>query len=402
MPPEPQVLVVGGGPAGSTVAGLLARRGMHVLLVDRAAFPRAKPCGECLNPGAVALLEELGLLDAVMELGPAVLRGWDLRTDRGAAATGRFPLRASFGLGVSRERLDATLLETCGRAGVQVQTRVRVEGVVPGGPGFRPTVVARTARGRRLSWRPDLVIGADGLRSVVARSIGAASGPARLRKVSLTCHVRVPAVLRERDRGTLFLGREGTVGLAPLGGADGLWNATVVLDPRRYGRALARSPLSVFRARVAAAAPDWPGIEVVAGPWASGPFHRPVCRAWAPGVLLVGDAAGYYDPLTGQGIYRALRSAQLAATAAGDALRGDPDAPATYGTRIRSAFAWPRRVQRGVEAVVSSRLLDPALALLGWRPAVADTLVGVTGDLLPVRALARPAPWFARGWKLGA
>src|SRR5688572_27475854 len=84
------VLVVGGGPAGSTVARLLALRGWAVTLLDRARFPRAKPCGECLNPGAVEALSRLGLLHRVEALGPARLRGWRVES-AGRVAVGSFP-----------------------------------------------------------------------------------------------------------------------------------------------------------------------------------------------------------------------------------------------------------------------------------------------------------------------
>src|SRR5207302_1243084 len=85
-----RLVIVGGGPAGSAMARLLAQRGRSVTVVDRAAFPRAKPCGECLNPGAVAALERLGLLGSVLALGPARLDGWRVESG-GHVAVGTFP-----------------------------------------------------------------------------------------------------------------------------------------------------------------------------------------------------------------------------------------------------------------------------------------------------------------------
>jgi 2-polyprenyl-6-methoxyphenol hydroxylase-like FAD-dependent oxidoreductase len=185
------------------------------------------------------------------------------------------------------------------------------------------------------------------------------------------------------------------VGLAALDPAGRRWNATVVVDARTHGREVAGDPAAFALARVGAALEAVP--RLAAGPWTSGPFDWPARRAVADGTVLVGDAAGYYDPLTGQGIFRALRSAELAADAidtalrAGRALRRDL---APYERAFRRELAAPLRVQHGVEAVVSrGPLRRAALALLGRRPRPMDALIAVTGDLEPPRALLRPAVW---------
>jgi 2-polyprenyl-6-methoxyphenol hydroxylase-like FAD-dependent oxidoreductase len=238
------------------------------------------------------------------------------------------------------------------------------------------------------------VVGADGLRSVVARGLGAPVGPDRTGKVSLTLHVRGsgPAT----DRGHLVLTSDATLGLAPLG--TSLWNATVVVSARERGRELAADPPGFALGLVERLAPGWtspPALE--AGPWASGTFDFRVRRIVGHGVVLVGDAAGYYDPLTGQGIYRALRSAELAAEAIDTALRlGRVSVRelAPYARRMRAELAPSRRVQRVVEAVVSRRRLrELAVGRLADVPGAMDALVRVTGDARPVGSLLRPSVW---------
>jgi flavin-dependent dehydrogenase len=380
------VLVVGGGPAGSTTARLLALQGWKVRLLDRSHFPRPKPCGECLNPGAVAALARLGVLDDVLALEPASLGGWVIGTPPGgsarfaarplAVARGRFPPGHS-GLSIDRARLDHALLAAAQRAGVEVEEGRRVR---TGDP------VLTTA---------PVVVGADGLRSVVGRAARAYRRAPRLRKLSITVHVE--GVALDPREGCIRLDALGTVGLAPLDPRGARWNATVVVDARGHGRAVAGDPGGFALARVVEVLAPAPRPRAVAGPWTSGPFDWPGRRAVMDGVVLVGDAAGYFDPLTGQGIFRALRSAELAADAidtalrAGRAFRRDLD---SYERALRRELSAPLRVQRGVEAVISrGPLRRGAIRLLGRRPRPMNTLIAVTGDLESPRALLRPALW---------
>ncbi len=418
-PTAPDVLIVGSGPAGSALAILLTRRGWSVTMLERASHPRPKACGECVNPGAVRALARLGMLDTILALRPARLEGWRLRTEEGHEVDTRFRPEDGFGLGLRRADLDAALADEAVRHGACLHEGVAVRTIeLPREPTpalrsgrdpqrcdpQRVTAVTREADGSRGHRDAPLIVGADGLRSVVARAINRANPTPRHRKVSITC--RLSGAGPTRQRGFLRMGDFGTVGLAPVHADLPLWNGTVVVDPARWGPQLAGRALEFFQEAFAAAELGWESEpRVLDGPWCSGPFDVPRPRAVSDGVLLVGDAAGYYDPLTGQGIYRALLSAELAAPVIDSALRqaggqrgsGTPPRPisrpslAPYEAKLRRAFRLGHGIQRVIEGVVSRRrvrgLVFGGLQLV---PAVGDALVRLTGDIATPYSLLNP------------
>jgi flavin-dependent dehydrogenase len=386
------VLVVGGGPAGAATAARLAGEGFAVLLLDRAEFPRRKPCGECVNPAGVEALRRLGALPAVLAAGAAPLEGWRIRAGEAAGFAGGFPAGRG-GLGIAREVLDSILVDHALARGAEVRTGVRVRdllregesvcGAVAGGPDGAEEIRAR------------VVVGADGLRSVVLRRLGLLRRGPRLRKVALAAHVRGAEWLGAR--GELRVRGDGCMGIAPVEG--GRANVTVVATGRA-AEGVAGDAEGFFDRALRAYGVE--GIERVDEVLATGPFDWPVRRAVAPGALLVGDAAGYYDPFTGQGIFRALRGAELAAEAIRAALlRGDVSAAALsgYDRARRRAFGAGERLQHVVEAFVARpRALAAVSRRLRRSPELADALIRVTGDLDPVRSLLRPSLLVRLAW----
>jgi flavin-dependent dehydrogenase len=129
----------------------------------------------------------------------------------------------------------------------------------------------------------------------------------------------------------------------------------------------------------------------------TGPFASRARRAWAPGAALVGDAADFFDPFTGEGIYAALRGGELLAPYAIAALEatsplGERTALEAYDRARRHEFGGKWLVERMIgTAVAFPPLLDRAAAVLSRRPAMADLLVGVTGDFVPPSAVLNPA-----------
>jgi menaquinone-9 beta-reductase len=417
-------------PPPATALGL-ARAGRDVRLIDRAAFPRAKPCGECISPGAIAPLAALGVLDAVLALGPARLEGWRIFAPGGGRLEARFTDVAAgcaapvVALAVERARFDAVLLDGALAAGARLRAPARVSGVIVEAGRVRG-VIATDAGGASVAVYADLVIGADGLRSIVARALGLVARPPRLRKLSLTAHMPAPSGLD--GFGELYLAAGACAGVAPVhAGAPRVCNVTLVASGTHADRGRAPSPASGGGTPATAAAgrftdtlARFPALErrlrdagaepATAAILASGPFDVPVRRVAGPGFALVGDAAGYYDPFTGQGICHALLDAERltaallapAAASAGDGSGGAPprqlafDAPLLrYARTIRRRRAETHGLQRVIERVVRSPALADRLipVLNGVRP-LAHTLLATTGDLLPPRALLNPRRLF--------
>jgi flavin-dependent dehydrogenase len=374
-------IVVGGGPAGSTSAALLAADGWRVLVIDRAHFPRRKPCAECINPAGVAALRRLGALERVMEAGPARLDGWRIASDGGPSFLGRFH-GGVHGIALPRQTLDAILLDHARDAGAQVREGAKVTDLLRDNEERVRGVVAG---GEEIASR--IVVGADGLRSVVLRRLGLLARAPRLRKLALTAHVRgmpdMDGCGQVRARG------RGCVGVAEVGG--GVANVTVVVPAEQAHEVGGHADAYFDAALRECGFADAARVDDVL---ATGPFDCPVRSAVADGALLVGDAAGYYDPFTGQGIYRALRGAELAAETIGAALRaGDTSAAALmpYERARRRAFGPGERLQHVVEAFVSRpRLLRWAASRFDRRPQLADAIIQATGDVHPVRSLLRP------------
>lgn len=378
--------VIGAGPAGSATATHLARAGFAVLLLDRARFPRPKPCAEYLSPGAVDALDRVGALRPVLAEGPARLSGMRVVGLDGRGFTGRF-LRGA-GLGVPRERLDLHIAAAAEGAGARVLQGVTFEALGPASGGV--SVRARSGT-RPVTFRARIAIGADGLNSRVAHQLGLArrGGPGRM---ALVAHAR--GVGGMGDLGEMHVGPKGYVGLAPLG--DGLVNLAVVVD---LAKDRLRVPLSATLheqlARFPALRERLAGAQLASPVRAVGPFARSTRRASAERALLVGDAADFYDPFTGEGVYAALRGAELVAEHAARSLETDRLGAkdlAGYDRARRQAFAAKWMLERIVGWVISRpRILEHVTARLARRPELGDRLVSVTAHVAPPSSVFRPS-----------
>jgi geranylgeranyl reductase family protein len=381
------VAVVGGGPAGALTAMLLASRGRAVIVLERAPHWRWRACGVFASPASIAALRSLGFRDTDLELVARPLAAMRVETPGGAAF--RLTYGGSGGLldsavGFDRSTLDPLLLERARSAGAEVRVGATVEHVVLAGDharlaigGDQPEVTAR------------VVVGADGLRSLLARTAGVARSSPLGPRAALSFHLADTE--HDRDARMVVI-EDGYVGIAPVPGER--VNVGIVLGRswferlrRDGGRAVADGICS--RVLRAAGSPfeSFMPLDPVAGVT---PLGHAVARRAGTEWLLVGDAAGFLDPFTGEGLHRAIVSAELAATTIDDVLAGRTGSRlADYDRAMRSSFAAKDLVSRIVQAFLARpRLFEYAARRLAARERVRETMGLVIGDIVPaVRAL---------------
>jgi geranylgeranyl reductase family protein len=321
------VAIVGGGPAGASCATVCARAGLRTLVLERALFPREKVCGDCVNPACWAVLERLGVAAEVRAAPRAKLSTVDFIDLNGHVITVALPGGENAEIAIKRSLLDQVLLRRAEAAGAEVRQGETL-------------LFVRQEEGiwnlgtKDFSTRAKVLVAADGRNSTLAGlcHLMPKKGPER---VALQTHLPLPPDFG--DRIVLQLLPEGYSGQAPVG--EGMLNVCLVSQP---------NDLTKVRR------------------WAEKHFHISSDHAWRtitplartalppqhPGLLLAGDAARVVEPFTGEGIFYALRSGELAAEAIG---RGDL---ARYAIRHRQLYAG----RLWINALARRAVEHPALA----------------------------------------
>ena len=383
---DADVVVVGGGPAGAATAWALARNGADVLVLDRARFPRSKPCAEYLSPQARRILAEMGALEPVMAAGAANLTGMAIHAVSGHSLQGWFDAARSCGgqrnagIGVRREVLDTILLDRARSAGARVSEGVAVTDVRRDASGRVNGVLAREgSETREIAAR--LVVGADGLRSVVGRRLGLVRSARWPRRMGFVTHFT--GVEGIGDSGEMHVFRDGYCGLANVGG--GVTNLGMAMPVR--AAAAARGDAGAFVDRWILAHPTiarrFANARRCSPTLATGPFAVHAKRAWVPGAALVGDAADFFDPATGEGMFEALRGGEILGPYLFEALRAPSprvadEALAAYDRARRHAFGAPWRVQKVVAlAFAFPPLLNGTVRAAADRREISDLIVNV-------------------------
>lgn len=365
----PDVIVAGAGPAGTIAATLLARAGARVMLLDRAAFPRPKLCGDTLNPGALSILERHGLAAGVERRGLRI-DGMLVTGAGGVRVEGRYPA-GLYGRSILRTELDTLLLEQAQAAGVEFLDRTIVREPIVDSASPQVLGVRIGGGGAARELRAPVTIAADGRHSALAFGLGLTRHPPAPRRWAIGAYAA--NVAETSSCGEMHIRPGHYVGVAPL--PDEVTNVCLV-KPLQVGGM--RDPQAALQAAIAGdpdlqrrfARAEFIGAPVVLGPLAI----SPVAGAAPPdGLLLAGDAAGFIDPMTGDGLRFALGGGELAAASALEALQhGWDGVQARLAHARRREFSAKWRFNRALRALVGS---PAAVHLATWGARFAPSIV---------------------------
>ncbi len=344
------VAIVGGGPAGSSCAVFCALAGLRTLVLEREKFPREKVCGDCLNPSCWPVLERLSLAQRVRDLPHSKLASVEFIAIDGRKAIVDLPTGDDCELSVKRSLFDDLLLRRARELRAHVREGTTVTALnCSHGPVARPGRDAPQRRGYSGDWRIETATG----ESFFARTLL----PRHAReRVALQAHIPLPRNFGRRV--VLQFLPEGYSGQAPVNETE--LNLCLVGTPPTISR------LRRWAERYFEITSDQPWRTIT-------PLTRSPVSCAHENLFFLGDAARVVEPFTGEGIYYAIRSGELAAIAISKTTRGE-DQQATLREFARACAEmyrgrlWINRLARA--AVLSPRIASLLLRFGPLNPAI--------------------------------
>jgi len=380
------IIIVGGGPAGASAALFLEKMGYHIVLLDQARFPRDKICGEFISPAADAILSELGVLDAIEALNPTRLRGIALSAYESSWLQVDYPSSADgatmTSLSVERSTLDNLMLDKVRNSRIELMEGFKVVDLLFEN-GRVCGVIGHDETKTEININAKIVVDAGGRNSVSLRRLKLRQDSSGQGKIALAAHwegAKLP-----RNYCYMHISQPGYTGIAPVG--DNRANVVLVLEKacltgekvdNLFRRIVLKNKL---RREILGAGKPAERARVIDSLAYS--VKTPQCG----GLLLVGDATGFIDPFTGEGIYLSLRSSQLASGVIKSAFdRSD------FSKDRLEVYDWIRKKEFKKKIILSKilqRLIySPSLCVrvvetLANQEELSSMLVGVIGDYIP-------------------
>lgn len=355
-------IVVGAGPAGAVAARQLALQDKQVLLVEKARLPRDKVCGGCLGGAALGALDSIGLGDLADRCGGVPLATFTLASEGVLVCV---PVGRRIAL--SRRTLDEALVNEAARAGVAVRDGTRVEFHAAAGELASVDLVSGS---QRATSRAKVIVVATGLGSLPSAF---SQDCAPTSRIGLSALVREPPCKGLKHTLAMALATPGYVGITEVEG--GVYDIAAAVDPQRLAEAA--SPGRLVQ-DILEAAGIIPAIDLKSAHWLGTPrMTRRVTPLAADRCILIGDAAGYVEPFTGEGIGWAIQSAILAASLlSGDQDRWDTDLPRRWQLLHDGALASRKRRCSTLTRALRLRPVRQIVAQgLRWAPSLARPIV---------------------------
>jgi flavin-dependent dehydrogenase len=371
------VAIVGGGPAGAAVAVRLASMGRSVVVFERHAVPQWRACGVFASPLVRSRLADVGMAtDQIASLNREIA-ALTLESTRGV--TCRLEYDHGHACGFDRVRLDAALLDLASAAGARVERGVVVRNIDLAGTTLDVSSVgAPDPSARTVSAR--VIVGADGGGSRVAHAARVVSRRNWLSRSGITFHLADTQALPEEQPmdGRFVLGEGWYVGLAPVPG--GRVNVGIVVRSSALAVG-AQAAVARVLDSLPASADRWQSATRTDETAVAGRLEHHTTRAAGKGWFLVGNAVGFIDPLTGEGLHRSLVTAEMCAESVDRYLADDLGAPAVYDRRVRSRFRSKDAVSLVLQVFLSRpAALDYALHRLARRAGPRGELTLVLTD----------------------